>query len=1487
MQIRPHSSFLSIRSEGGLFPADLLQRILTGDPGLGDLRPEDYHLQPGEKLNEEISRAFSRLLPAWQRFQAERAKLEPGDPAASLTRERWLLPLFSALGFGRLSAGPGENIEGRSFPILYRYAAAPIHLIGCGVELDRPSRGVPGAARTSPHGLVQEYLNRKQEARWGLLSNGLALRLLRDNATLTRQAYLEFDLETMFDGEVYADFSLLWLICHQSRFEQSGETQTSPLDRWSLAAQQQGARALETLRQGVQSAIQALGSGFLRHPANAPLLARLRKGQLDRQDYYRQLLRLVYRLIFLFTAEDRGLLLDPAAPAAAKAIYLQHYAAARLRRLAALQIRTRHHDLYAVLKLVMDGLGSPDGLPALGLPALGGLFAPASLPDLAAASLENRDLLSAVASLTWLTEGPVRRPVDFRNLGAEELGSVYESLLELHPLLNLDSAEFTLASAAGNQRKTTGSYYTPTSLIQLLLDSALGPVIEEAVSFQPSALSQKDAVRHPLSGSDSGQRTADPAERLLSLKICDPACGSGHFLIAAAHRLAARLAQLRANGDEPSPTLYRRCLRDVIARCIYGVDLNEMAVELCKVNLWLEALEPGKPLSFLDAHIKCGNSLAGLGPRMRLDELVVPDEAFNPVTGDDKPTAALLKKRNKHEREGQESLFVTLLKTRDDLDAWLAQRAREVEQMPEDSAAMVQAKAAAYRALGESDAYRQQRQAADLWTAAFFWKIAAPGKSALEITAPSHGQLRRLREGRAVQPGLLEEVERLRRSVDFFHWPLEFSEVFHPSPSGRGTEGEGAFSCILGNPPWERIKLQEEEFFAQRDPQIAAAPNKAARQKLIDALASSNPALAQAFEDARHAAEASSKFVRAAGRYPLTAVGDVNTYALFAEHNRSLTSPSGRAGIIVPTGIATDDTTKDFFGGLVEKRSIASLYDFENREKLFPAVDSRMKFCLLTLSGAPVQAAQFAFFATRVEHLQDRQRRFSLNPAEIALFNPNTRTMPVFRTRADAELTRAIYQRVPVLVDERKGENPWGVSFLRMFDMSNDSHLFATEPREGYVRLYEGKYVWHFDHRWGTQSGNEVVDIRPEEKKNPNCLIDTRYYVHASEVKQRIAGWNKNWFVGFRDITNATNERTVITSIIPKVGVGNKFPEIFFSASLTRTCCFVAALSSMPLDYISRQKIAGTTLNFFIFKQIPVLIPTHYSQQSIKYVASRVIELTYTAYDLQPFAQEILDEIGADTWNAWFPYQPLSYPSSPPAPFAWDEERRAVLRAELDAYYARLYGLNRKQLRYILDPADLTPRELEDILDPWEEVSDPLDPAGYDARRTASGFPGETFRVLKEKEFRQHGEYRTRRLVLEAWGRLEGEAFSGQPAPSREGLSAVSQKEDGRGPGSGVRPDKRETVAHSSADSGRRKAESEKSAVRNPLSGVREEPKPVELPSVAEPGKRTPDSVPQPSLADWGMYKCSLCGKMVMGYEKDAHQEVKHAGKSVEWRKVG
>ncbi|MGK5093224.1 N-6 DNA methylase [Deltaproteobacteria bacterium TL4] len=1322
MQTKHQAAFITIRTEGAILPPDLLQRVADGDASLDGMTSDSYHLASGIKLNEAINRSWTWMLGRWQSFKESKAKLPEGDRGTTVTRERLLLPLFQELGYGRLTVSKAFEIEGKTYPISHLWQNNPIHLIGYGVDIDKMNKGVAGSAKINPHGMVQEFLNRSEAHLWAFVSNGKTLRILRDNLRLTRQAYVEFDLESMFEGEIYADFVLLWLLCHQSRVE-AEKPEECWLEKWSKVAQDQGTRALDHLREGVESAIRSLGSGFLKHPANGELREKLRSGTLNKQDYYRQLLRMVYRLILLFVAEDRELLFDPHSAAEARKAYLEHYSLTRLRTMAGRIRGGRHHDLYQMLKLITQKLGGDHGCPELGLPALNGfLFSAEALPDLELAELANADLLEAIRCLSTINDGVALRSVDYRNLGAEELGSIYESLLELHPDLNLDAGTFELKTAGGNERKTTGSYYTPSSLIQCLLDSALEPVLVEALK-QPN-----------------------PEDALLSLKVCDPACGSGHFLIAAAHRIARKLAIVRTGDDEPAPPEIRHALRDVISHCIYGVDINPMSVELCKVSLWMEALEPGKPLSFLDHKIQCGNSLLGVTPRLLKNG--IPDDAFHPIEGDDRAVCSGYKKENSIEKK-QRSFLMSTADFQLDLGN-LATTLMKLESIEGNSVDEIRKKHQLYHEYIDSSDYRFGHLLADAWCAAFVWE-----KTEDNPNPPITEDIFRRIEKNPwdLHLGTKNEIERLSQLYQFFHWQLTFPDIFRipfkdEKPDNEQTGWCGGFDVVLGNPPWERIKLQEKEWFAERNTDIANAPNASRRRKMIDSLSETDPTLYQAFLEDCRKAEGESHFIRDSNTYPLCGRGDVNTYTIFAEMNRNLLSPMGRFGCIVPSGIATDDTTKFFFQDLMEKHSLSSLYDFENREKLFPDVDSRMKFCLLTLTGLKrpaTQGADFVFFAQKVEDLHEDNRHFSLTAEEIALLNPNTRTCPIFRSKRDAELTKGIYRRVPVLIKETynsKGqvthtENPWGVKFSTMFHMTNDSGLFRTkeqlesdgwilkgnvfEKREHkYLPLYEGRMIHHFDHRVASMGTNEcntfrsgvTLETSSENHMDSEYAVMPRYWVFHGDVYQKLhQEFNQNALIVFKDVTSSTNERTFIGGIIPFSAIGNTLPIMLVpKTNYSMSALLISNLTAFSFDSIAKFKIGGNHTNFFLINQLPVIMYSVYSQNTLwshpsqlsQWISSRAIELIFTAWDLEPFAKDC----------------GYTYP-----PFKWNEERRHLIRCELDAAYFHLYSIERDDVDYIMG----------------------------------------TFPIVKRKDEQKYGEYRTKAIILHCYDKMAEAIKTGEP----------------------------------------------------------------------------------------------------------------------------
>ncbi|MGC9528768.1 MAG: Eco57I restriction-modification methylase domain-containing protein [Limnospira sp.] len=1288
-----------LQIEGNLIVSDLTSDLLAGD--IKGQAAEDFGLGKSDKLADEIAIAWGDAKAYWAAFRRAFSRLPEGDAATTATREQWVVPLLRSLGYDPVYVAKAEVVEGLTYAISHRAELGtdkpPVHIVGAGVRLEeRPPSGTP---RLSAHALVQEYLNRTEHL-WAVVTNGLRWRLLRDSSLMTRLSYIEFDLEQILDGENFAEFGLFYRLFHRSRLPRDADdADRCLLEFYHQESLQQGGRVRDRLRDGVERALVLLGTGFLQHENSRKLRDRVEGGDLDGETFYRQLLRLIYRLLFLMVAESRGALLAGSDAEKAR-IYTEYYSIERLRAIAEKPSYRRegYQDLWQGLRVTFALFDENWRGRLLDLSPLNGdLFGSESLAELDGYAIDNHDLKTAIRHLSLYENKGQWRRVNYGALDVEELGSVYESLLDFNPKIECKSGIYYFRLVTGSDRKTTGSYYTPPALVGQLIESALEPVI--AQRLQEIENHQTSPTPH------SPLPTPSREEVLLSLKICDPACGSGHFLLAAARRLGKELARVRTGEAQPGPEPLRQAIRDVIQHCIYGVDLNPLAVDLCKVALWIEGFCRGLPLNFLDHRIKCGNSIVGVLDVDCLDE-GIPDAAFKAMAGDDKKVVASFKKRNKQELKDMATGQLSLV-FEDPKSAGRQEYAKGFQALgesPETTTDEVKRKAEEYQLLHSPENLKwwRDRTACNLWTAAFFTPLTLQNLQLIPTSATLHRVLEGAtaeeltREGTALF-AIIDAANRVADSYRFFHWAIEFPDVFE----------NGGFDCVLGNPPWEQLQIAEKEFFAGKDDTIVSAKTSVARKKLIAKLPQENPQLAKAWADAKYFADAQNKFIRESRRFPLTATGKINTYAVFSETARNLISDSGYAGIIVPTGIATDATCQHFFGDLVKKKSLKTLFDFENRHGIFSAVHRNYKFALIVIGKSNIKTTDFSFFLLEPNQVNDLSRKFELQPEDIQLMNPNTLTCPIFRTRTDAELTKKIYRRVPVLENEQTGENPWGISFMRMFDMSNDSGLFYNEPESDRLPLYEGKMFWQFDHRHGTYKGEKIENSPIEDKQNPDYSVTPRYWVDRTEVENKLGDrWDKEWLLGFRDVCRSTDERTAIFSLLPKVAVGHKGPLLFVSENhVNKFSCLLANLNSLVFDFVTRQKLGGTSFSYFILKQLPIIPPDWYTPEDIEYISSRVLELVYTSHDMKPFAAD------------------MGYSGEP---FIWDENRRAILKAELDAKYARLYGLTRDELRYILDPADIH----------------------------GDDFPSETFRVLKNNEMKAYGEYRTRRLVLEAWDRL-------------------------------------------------------------------------------------------------------------------------------------
>lgn len=1083
----------------------------------------------------------------------------------------------------------------------------------------------------------------------------------------------------------------------------------------------------------------------------------------DKSLMFRATLVLLYRILFVLYAESRDLL-----PVSDH----RGYGQISLRRVCdklwqALndgviftKVITYYHD---ALKLIFKIIDSGD--PQINMPRYnGGLFAHCAPRDatdpsadtdaarlLADVSIGDLFMAEALKGLVFDTSVPgEKRAYDYSSLDVQHLGTIYEGLLDFtieiarEPMLavpedgtvkwkpvRLASAAERAAAEATRQpgqvmllntrgeRKSSGAYYTPQAMVEYIVQRTVVPRVEEVL---------RDAEAFWRNGGPGAHNPTAFSLRLFDISVCDPAMGSGHFLVHAvdviadmintwhgAHpdspltafldgqrgELLRAVAELGVHIDNDKLENRHLIRRMVLKQCIFGVDINPMAVELAKLSLWLHSFTVGAPLSFLDHHIKCGNSLVGAHDFSQV--VAVGSKTWNDVLqamqfmlaidrlGD--LTYAQVAESKRTYDECREKLLVAL------------NRAHAVTAMyfDDELAQNVYVFRGVLNAIGKRHRDLLRDAAAD----------AAYGASLVEEADGAVGEPQSISDA-------LHRVLACAERFRFFHWQLEFPDIF-VARDGSGFAPDAGFDCVIGNPPWERIKLQETEFFAGRDADIAAAPTAAKRKELIERLPKTNPVLAAAYQDALDYVSRTMNYIRACKQFPLLGKGDLNLYALMLERAMALTKPTGRTGFLTPSGIATDNTNKEFFQTIVAQRRLEEFIDFENKKVFFPDVDSRFKFAISIIGGRARQcpAARCAFFIHNMQELDDPQRVFELTAEDFALLNPNTRTCPIFRTRRDAELTKAIYRRVPILINESNGEagNPWRIRLFTMFHMANDSALFKTakelerngfwraadhvwqKGKEQYCTLYEAKMCWFYDHRFAScfATGSRLInkqasDSTPTEKKrDPAFTVEPRYFVPRAEIDKALAQYEHAFLMGWRNITCVTNERTLVPVLIPRLGAGHSLQ--FIHTPSENSCVLYANLCSYAVDFIVRQKMTGNNLVYFVLRQLPVLPPSAYDQpfhgaDMKALISERVLKLVYTANDMQGFAREM----GYDG-----------------PPFVWDDDERLHLRCQLDALYFHLYGLDREEITYVMD----------------------------------------TFPIVRDNDLAQYGTYRTRDLILQ------------------------------------------------------------------------------------------------------------------------------------------
>ena len=1273
-------------------------------------------------------------------------------PNEAETEQELIRPLLELLGWADYLPQQGTT-HGEDIPDLLLFADADTKaraaertrpndrfrdavVIAESKRLGRPldAREPSGRVRAgTPHGQILRYLATADTVsegriRWGILTDGGVWRLYDQRARPRASTYFEVDLAHLLTAGGDDDLRTFELLFRREAFVLQPDAATTFLED-----------ALAEGRRYEQQVAQDLSTVVFESAFPNLVKALVDAGDADLAQVRQAALVLLYRLLFVLYAEDRGLL----------PVNDSRYDDYGLRRRVRDDIARRtaqgdafsahatsYYDHVITLGKLIDAGDASIGLP----PYNGGLFAPTAAPLLEAFRLPDAAFAPIVHGLSHTETAGARGFVNYRDMSVQQLGSIYERLLEREPVCGAQGEIETRPNPYA--RKDSGSFYTPQELVDLIVDQTLKPLAEERLQAFEDKARELASDRRPKHQRRDELRRLDPAEAVLELKVLDPAMGSGHFLVTAVDFLADYIADLVEkvpavpewlDGDDAyeSPLVERVAAirhdilqrareanwvldeaqlsdqtiirRMVLKRCIYGVDKNPLTVELAKVSLWLHSFTVGAPLSFLDHHLRCGDSLLGLrvleatGELNRLGGLF----ASTAIAGAEAATAGMqrieaMSDADVAEVQQSAALFQDVEATTADLRGlldflcglrWLTagmrQRQRSAFEAPLVEALGRQPENA-YMLLARGPANRSAK------SDALLPHSEAPRGAAEESTQAPFEET-------------WHDAAFIAQREGFLHWEVAFPGVWRRWESLRP---EGGFDAVIGNPPWDQIEQKEVEWFALRDSEVALASTGATRKALIQQRLDANDPLALEYTYVRKRATAMRAYARASGHYPLLSGGRINLYSLFVERAMGLVKPDGFVGLLTPSGIYADKTAAHFFKTVSTGGRLAGLLDFENRRlgtglpPFFPDVESRQKFCVLILGGArrKFDETACAFFLHDTSAIKNPDRCFTLSPDDFAQVNPNTGTAPVFRNRRDAEITRRIYARHPVLVDRSSGDErrTWPVRYLQgLFNMTSESHLFRTAvqledegfyPVEGnrwkkgrdlYLPLYQGRMIHQFDHRANSVRVNPESTHKPylseavsdAQHSDPEFLPSSQYYVPQDEVNLNMAE-NLHWTIAYRRSARSTDARTMITSAVPKSGFGDSIfllmPENHLTAN--SACLLIGNLNSVCFDFITRQKIHGTNLSWYLVEQLPVIAPDAYDRRvggvtAADLVRDHVLRLTYTAHDMEPFARD------------------LGYGGPP---FTWDEEERRHLRARLDALYFHLYGLDRADAGYIL-----------------------------------------------------------------------------------------------------------------------------------------------------------------------------------------------------------
>lgn len=1325
-----------IASQGSLFSSDFLTETI-------------HEVSEWSALGDDVLDQFSAAIrSAFDRFPISQT------PNESQTEDDLIWPILEGLGWanslrqqnlsprgredvpdGLLFESAETKAKANGFPEewkRYEFGRAVVESKRWARPLDRRS-GRRGE-ETAPSTQMLRYLRRIDDItsgllRWGILTNGSKWRLYFSGARSVSEQFFELDIAAILDLPGHNDglfalneadrrhwLKVFYLIFRREAFVPAG---TDPRT-FHEKALEEGKFYEERVAEDLSNKV--FGEVF------PDLVRAIVKAapEADLQDVRQAALILLYRLLFILYAEDRDLL----------PVKDTRYDDYGLRTKVRLDVKERKdkNDVFSDTAARYWGAMSDlfmaidQGDASIGLPPYnGGLFDQERHAILTNIRIPDAVMARVIDALSFEKTSDGRKYINYRNLSVQQLGSIYERLLEYE--VTRDGDEITVQPNIF-ARKGSGSYYTPDDLVQLILAETLEPLVEErkrAFRDKIEELGQSDLPDHRKIGQ---LKRLDPATALLDLKICDPAMGSGHFLVSLvdfmADQVIAAMAEseldapenwgdyisplgeridtirntILANADERNWTIDEEQLDDrhiirrmVLKRCIYGVDKNQMAVELAKVALWLHTFTVGAPLSFLDHHLRCGDSLFGSWVKSGIDKAATYG------------TPLLLHEPMKRALRAASKMQIVEGLT--DAEIAEAHRSADVFAEVEEMTAPLDALLKLIHAL---DWLAIKDKAGKAALKVFFdGQFGDPLAIAMGKRDP---KIKREADQRFAE--ILGEARELVTEENFLNWQVAFPGIWSEWEAETLT---GGFDAVVGNPPWDRIKLQQVEWFAARRPEIARASRAADRKTMIAKLQKTGDPLAQEFEKANARAETTSRMARKGGDYPLLSGGDTNFNSLFVERAQSIIAPGGIVGLLIPSGIATETSSQEFFSQLIEGHAASCYLDFFNKRVdgplFFPDVYYRFKFSVLVFSGGEktFDECRFATFVRDISELNDPSKVFSMGVDHFRHVNPNSKTAPVYRAARDRKIATDIYERFPVLVNRSSGTEvkAWPVKYIRMYDMANSSDEFRTtkelQEKEGawpehggvwgsaqgtWVPLYEGKMVQAFDHR---ASGVTTVDanlhrggqgaaITDEQRHDPSHVIAPRYFVlDPGGLRVELA---------IKDVTSTTNTRSLISCIIPAFGAGHTLPILRVEMEDPREraeaqAILAASLNSTMVDFIARTKILSNHASWYILEQLPIIPPDRFQstrfgdKTAAQIVRDAVLELTYTSHDIADFARHLghVDDAGVVL-----------------PPFTWDDDRRLMLRAKLDALFFHLYGVtDRDDVRYIYSTFPIVERQ--------------------------------------------------------------------------------------------------------------------------------------------------------------------------------------------------